>query len=191
MSSTTGYEAALARLEPKQAMFVREYLKDLNATQAAIRAGYSKKTARSIASENLSKPAISEAVRLGVEKRAAKAEVTSDFVLGQLLKLACIDPADLFDENGNLKSIHDIPAAARQAISSVETETRRERNGPDKEDVEVVTTKKVKLWDKKGSLELLARHLGLLKDNIVLTGSLRFAQISDADLDRQIESLRA
>ena len=189
MSSTTGYEAALARLEPKQAMFVREYLKDLNATQAAIRAGYSKKGASVQASRLLANAKVADAVRLGMEKRAAKAEVTSDFVLSQLLKLASVDVAELFDDKGNLKPIHDIPPAVRQAISSVETDTTQLGAG---EDAKVlVTTKKVKLWDKKGSLELLARHLGLLKDNIVLTGSLRFAQVSDADLDRQIESLRA
>lgn len=188
MSSTSGYEAALARLEPKQAMFVREYLKDLNATQAAIRAGYSKKSARSQACDLLTKANVGEAVRLGIEKRAAKAEVTSDFVLGQLLKLASVDPAEMFDEKGNLKNIHEIPPDVRQALAMVETDQRWDGKG---EDAELVTTKKVKLCDKKGSLELLARHLGLLKDNIILTGSLRFAQVSDADLDRQIETLRS
>ena len=186
MSASTGYEACLARLEPKQAMFVREYLKDLNATQAAIRAGYSKRSARQLASRALSQDDIAEAVRLGMEKRAAKVEVSSDFVLSQYLKLASVDVADLFDEYGNLKNIHEIPPEVRQAISSVETETRKDGRGDDAEDV---TTKKVKLWDKKSTLDSLARHLGMFKDNLNLTGALKYANVSDAEIDREIAAL--
>lgn len=191
MSAKTGYEACLARLKPKHQMFVREYLKDLTAAQAYIRAGFKVKNAdvaAAAASRLLRDVNVAEAVRLGLEARAAKVEVSSDFVLSQLLKLASVDPAELFDEKGNLKNIHEIPPDVRQALAMVETDHRWDGKG---EDAELVTTKKVKLWDKKGTLELLGRHLGLFKDNIILTGNLRFAQVSDADLDRQIESLRA
>jgi phage terminase small subunit len=66
---------------PKQEAFVAEYLKDLNATQAAIRAGYSGKTAYSIGEENLKKPEIAAAVQEAMDKRAERTEITQDYVL--------------------------------------------------------------------------------------------------------------
>lgn len=68
-------------LTAKQALFVKEYLVDLNGTQAAIRAGYSEKTARQIADENLSKPDIQAAVQQAMDKRAQKVEITAEYVL--------------------------------------------------------------------------------------------------------------
>lgn len=73
-------------LTSKQALFVQEYLVDLNATQAAIRAGYSEKTARFMGAENLTKPNIQQAVRQGFRDRVRRVEVTQDYVLGMLLK---------------------------------------------------------------------------------------------------------
>ncbi len=69
------------KLTAKQERFVAEYLIDLNATQAAIRAGYSEKTAQMIGSENLSKPIISAAVAAAVAKRTERTEITQDYVL--------------------------------------------------------------------------------------------------------------
>lgn len=68
-------------LTPKQQAFVREYLVDLNATQAAIRAGYSKKTAGVVGHENLNKPDIAKAIQIEMDKRAARTEITADYVL--------------------------------------------------------------------------------------------------------------
>jgi len=68
-------------LRPKQEMFVKEYLIDLNATQAAIRAGYSIKTAEVIGYENLNKPHIAAAIQEAMAKRAEKIEISSDYVL--------------------------------------------------------------------------------------------------------------
>ena len=68
-------------LTPKQQTFVAEYLKDLNATQAAVRAGYSEKTARLIGCENLTKPDIAAAIQSQMDKRAQRTEITQDYVL--------------------------------------------------------------------------------------------------------------
>lgn len=68
-------------LTAKQQMFVKEYLVDLNATQAAIRAGYSAKTARQIGDENLSKPDIAAAIQEAMDKRSERTEITADYVL--------------------------------------------------------------------------------------------------------------
>lgn len=75
---------AKKKLTPKQALFVREYLVDLNATQAALRAGYSKKTAAKIGSENLQKPAIKDALDKAMKKRAKTVEITAEKVLRDL-----------------------------------------------------------------------------------------------------------
>jgi len=71
----------------KQQLFVGEYLLDLNATKAAVRAGYSMKTARQMGAENLSKPAISEAIATSIQQRNTQARVDSDWVLSQAVKI--------------------------------------------------------------------------------------------------------
>ena len=75
------------KLTHKQQRFIDEYLLDLNATKAAIRAGYSAKTARQMGAENLSKPAISEAIATSIQQRNTQARVDSDWVLSQAIKL--------------------------------------------------------------------------------------------------------
>ena len=71
----------MARLTDKQQRFVEEYLIDLNATQAAIRAGYSEKTAQQMGAENLSKPVIAEAIQEAKNKRTERTEIDADYVL--------------------------------------------------------------------------------------------------------------
>ena len=78
----------MSELTPKQGLFVKEYLIDLNATQAAIRAGYSEKTAQEIGSENLSKPIIAEAINDQLDKRTKAVEITTDFILSGLKEIA-------------------------------------------------------------------------------------------------------
>lgn len=78
----------MANLTPKQQRFVDEYLIDLNATQAAIRAGYSEKTAKEIGSENLTKPNIAKAIQEAQSRLSNKAQVTVDMVVQGLLKEA-------------------------------------------------------------------------------------------------------
>ncbi len=73
-------------LTPKQERFVAEYLIDLNATQAAIRAGYSEKTAQMIGSENLAKPMVAAAVAAAVAKRSERTEITQDYVLALIVE---------------------------------------------------------------------------------------------------------
>lgn len=85
------------KLTPKQAAFVAEYLIDLNATQAAIRAGYSKKTAREIGLQNLEKLTIAEAIQAAQQRRSARTEITQDMVLQQLWDVATADPRELVE----------------------------------------------------------------------------------------------
>jgi phage terminase small subunit len=89
-------------LTPKQSLFVREYLVDLNATQAAIRAGYSVKTAQAIAAENLSKPVIADAIKEQLENRMNKVEITAEYVLSTIRNTIerCAQAEPVFDKEG-------------------------------------------------------------------------------------------
>lgn len=78
-------------LNPKQRLFVQEYLIDKNATRAAIAAGYSKKTARQMGAENLSKPDIQKAIKSGLAEQADKADVTADRVIARIAEIAFDD----------------------------------------------------------------------------------------------------
>ena len=93
-------------LNPKQQRFVAEYLKDSNATQAALRAGYSPKTAYSQGHDLLKKPEISEAVAKGTAEICARAEVSAEYVLSSLLSIAkrCQEQEE-FDPAGANKSL--------------------------------------------------------------------------------------
>lgn len=75
-------------LTPRQSRFVAEYLKDLNATQAAIRTGYSPKTAASQASSLLRNPKVRDAVDAGKKSRAKRLELSADAVLGDIVRLS-------------------------------------------------------------------------------------------------------
>ncbi len=90
------------KLTPKQAKFVNEYLIDLNATQAAIRSGYSKKTAKEIGQENLTKPLIKEAVQKRQNKIKEKTEVSQEWVVKSLKSVAerCMVVEPVFDKEG-------------------------------------------------------------------------------------------
>lgn len=89
------------KLTPKQEAFCREYLIDLNATQAAIRAGYSEKTAANIGSENLIKPHIQQHIQASMDKRAEKVAVSAEWVLNQAVKSYEFNAKPAYDALGN------------------------------------------------------------------------------------------
>lgn len=146
----------------KRASFVREYLIDCNATQAAIRAGYSAKTAKQIGSRLLTNVDVMTEINKAKVQRAERVEVTADLVLAELLKIARVDLSQLYDEHGNLKDIHSIPEDARRAIAGIEVDEIWEGRGENREQTGV--TRKVKLWDKPRALELLGKHLKLFTE---------------------------
>ena len=92
------------RLTDKQQRFVDEYLIDLNATQAAIRAGYSKKTARDIGCENLAKPNIASAIVKAQEKRSERTEISQDYVIKTIVETIerCSQAKQVYDKSGEL-----------------------------------------------------------------------------------------
>jgi phage terminase small subunit len=147
------------KLPPNQARFVEEYLKDLNGKQAAIRAGYAEKSAEVQASQLLRKPKVRQAVDEALARRSARVEISQDDVLRELLRLATVDIGKAFDANGDMLPLKEMPEDVRRAISSVEVETHFAGDGDER--FEVGRLKKVKFWDKKGSLDSLAKHLGM------------------------------
>ena len=162
----------MANLTPKQQRFVDEYLIDLNATQAAIRAGYSEKTAKEIGSENLTKPNIAKAIEEAQNKRAEQTQIDAAYVLKRLIEIDQMDVLDIMDDNGNVKPIKDWPKTWRQYISNIETISLEDEAG---------WLKKIKWPDKVKNLELLGKHVsvGAFKDKVEHSGKLEIQSLSD------------
>lgn len=171
-------DANLSELAPKtslnrkQQLFVAEYLVDLNATQAAIRAGYSKKTANRIATENLSKPVIKAAIDTEIEKQKARINITADSVVKELALVGFANMADfiVIDGGGGIQAIplDQLAEGKSRIIKKVKEKRviRTVKGTKDKPDGEEIldATYEFELCDKVKSLELLARHLGILHD---------------------------
>lgn len=149
----------MQKLTPKQATFVREFLIDLNATQAAIRSGYSEKTAAPQAARLLTNVNVQAAIQEAQEARAERTEVSADRVLLELIRLGTSNVKQLFDNRGNLLDIHEIDDGTAAAISSIEVVMEKGQEGNET----TVFTKKIRFWDKKGSLELIGKHLGMFE----------------------------
>ncbi|MFT8418466.1 MAG: terminase small subunit [Acetobacter sp.] len=168
----------MANLTPKQARFVEEYLVDLNATQAALRAGYSPKTAREQASRLLSNVNVSEAISEAQKARSTRTEITQDRVLRELAKLGFGDIRDIFSEDGSLLHPGNMDADAAARISSIEVVVRPV---PGSQGQEVEHVAKIKAWDKLGALTQIGRHLGMFKDKLETTGNIAINITPDDD----------
>ena len=156
----------MANLTPKQQRFVEEYLIDLNATQAAIRSGYSEKTAKEIGSENLTKPNIQAAIQEAQNKRTERTEITQDMVLQELAKIGFSNMLDYMTITNGGDLVPDFSALTKDqaaAISEVTIEQYLEGRGEDAQEVKKI---KCKLSDKRAALVDMGRHLGMFKDKI-------------------------
>ena len=142
----------------KQKRFCEEYLIDLNATQAAIRAGYKPRSAGSVGSENLEKPEIRACVDQMLADRSARTGVNADRVVRELAKIAFAKGTDVIDtETGNVRE--DATDDDRACIAAVKV---KQVNGADFTSIE----HEIRLCDKVKALELLGKHLGIFEDNI-------------------------
>ena len=150
------------KLTPKQRRFADGYLIDLNATQSAIRAGYSKKTARSIGDENLTKPDIKKYLQASMKKRQERTETDADYVLNRLVDIDQMDLLDIMEEDGTLKDISQWPKVWRQFISGIDVLELFEGQGNERKKNGLM--KKIKWPDKVKNLELIGKHLGMFKD---------------------------
>jgi phage terminase small subunit len=184
-------------LTAKQARFVEEYLIDLNATQAAIRSGYSAKTARSVGAENLTKPDISSAIS---ERRVAlseKVEITQERVLEELAKVGFANMQDYMRASPDGDPYLDFSALTRDqaaALAEVTVEDFKDGRGEDARDVRRI---KFKLADKLSALEKIGKHLGMFPNKVEHTSpdgsmtpraAINLTNLSDEEL-AQLERL--
>ena len=169
----------MQKLTDKQALFCKEYLIDLNATQAAIRAGYSEKTAKEMGYENLTKPHILEEVQRLMKKRSEKVELTANDVLREIKDLLSTDITDvaeiitketiardhkgniMYDENGDpitetyqMMRLKDTSQMSPAAIKSI-SEIGHNAHGL-----------YIKRYDKQKTIEQAGRHLKLFTDKV-------------------------
>lgn len=148
----------MAKLTEKQNRFVEEYLIDLNATQAAIRAGYSVNNADKIGSELLGKTRVSEEVSKAMAERSKRTGINQDRVLLELAKIGFAKITDVVDtETAKIK-----PGASDDDLACIQSIKIRPN--------EWGTEREVKLCDKKSALELLGRHLGMWNDKLDIKG---------------------
>ena len=164
--------------------FVAEYLVDLNATQAYLRAHGTCRSANTAAVEGhrlLRKPKIAAAVEAGKARQLEKAELSATRVLEELRRIGTFDPADLFDDDGHLLPIKQIPKEARAAIAGLEVAQANLNRTDGKKDDEYLH--KIKLANKNHALEVLAKHFKLIdgRDD---------AKAGTEDLERRIEEIR-
>lgn len=147
----------MAKLTEKQQRFVDEYLIDLNATQAAIRAGYSAKTADVQGSRMLGNVKVQQAIAEAMAKRSKRTGVNQDRVVLELAKIAFVKMTDIVDSEGRIKS-----NATDDDLSCIESIKYKESDNEFGGSVE----REVKISSKLKALELLGKHLGMWNDKL-------------------------
>lgn len=153
-------------MNDKQRRFVEEYLIDLNATQAAIRAGYSAKTAYSQGERLLSHVEVSAAILERKRDRSDRTKVNADWLLDRLATESVADIADLYREDGSVKPVHEWPMIWRQGlVAGIEVERIADGMG---------TVTKLKISDRLKRLELIGKHIDVqaFKEKIEHTGAM-------------------
>lgn len=142
----------------RQDLFVEEYLVDLNATQAAIRAGYSPNTANEQGSRLLANVKVKSKIDRAMAERSKRTGINQDRVIEELAKLALVNVADVIDVN-TATVLENAKPEDLACIQSVKVKkTTKGKN--------VIEEREIRFYDKKGSLELLGKHLGLFKDKL-------------------------
>ena len=160
----------MKKLNPRQRLFPFEYVIDFNATKAAERCGYSKKTARQQGARLLSKVAIKKAIEKLIEKRADKAIMDREEILRELSLIGRSDLKDYFEilEGGEIaaKPFAQMPRGTSRALKSIK-ETRTIRESADGKETSVVVDKiEFELHPKIQALEKLGQHLGLFPTKV-------------------------
>lgn len=174
------------KLTAKQQRFVEEYLVDLNATQAAIRAGYSRRSARQTGADNMAKAYIADAIQVVLDARSERTEVTSDRVLAELARIGFADVRDLFEwdeERTAFVPSRNLTADQAAAVASVKSETTRFVH--DDGTTETKIKLELKTHDKIGALREIGKHLGVAQRH-ELTGKdggpIETRELSDEEL---------
>lgn len=168
-------------LTPKQRAFVREYLIDLNATQAAIRAGYSERSAHVEGVRLLKNAKIDAAVSSAMKMRADRTEITADRVLRELAKIGFSDIRKAVKWQSSLITEEDNPDGGDVAVIKTVVTNNVQLIGSDEIDDDTAAAiaeisqnatggLKIKLHDKKAALVDIGKHLGMFAEKVELTG---------------------
>jgi len=165
----------MARLTAKQKRFIEEYLIDLNATQAAIRAGYSPDSARQIGTENLSKPAIRARIDRAMAERSKRTGINAERVIIELARIALVNPGNLINfAEATVKG--EATEDDLAAIQSVKVKTIPTEDGD-------IVEREVRLYDKNRALELLGKHLGMFTDKLNVNAEMSVKIVDDINDD--------
>jgi len=161
-------------LTDKQEMFCREYLIDLNATQAAIRAGYSENTARKIGSENLTKPDVQNRIAELKANRNEQVNIDAAYVLRRLVEIDQMDVLDIVKDDLSLKPVSEWPPTWRRYISGFDVAEMFENSGEGGARELAGILKKIKWPDNVKNLELLGKHISVMafKEQVEQSGSV-------------------
>lgn len=146
--------------------FAMEYVQCGDGQKAAIAAGYSKPTAKFIAQKILTRPHVLAFIDQHLTKIEKRYAIDAATILKELARVSLADPRNLFDADGNVKPVTEWSADDAACISQVEIVKRNVFAGDGKMD----TIMKIRLWDKPKSLEILAKHLGLLTERLEIRG---------------------
>jgi phage terminase small subunit len=175
-------------LTPKQKLFIREYCRDLNATRAAIAAGYSKNGARAQAYRLLANANISAEIAELTAKTCTKLEISAEKVLQELARLAFLDPRT----NGSLRNVTELDDDTAACISGMEVQHVYQGQGVER--VKIGVCRKIKFADKGANLERLGRHLELFTDKVEHSGTVEQVDLSHlsesqlAEIEKILES---
>jgi phage terminase small subunit len=174
------------KLIPRQQRFVEEYVLDLNAKQAAIRAGYSPKTAEVQGSRLLSNAKDRLAVTAGMAARSKRTEVAGARALLEIARIGFSDLRRVFHDDGRLKHPHEWDDDTAASVASIEIATRNVGDGT----IEYI--RRIRLWDKGKALEQLAKHLGLYRDQepSEQPAERRLSHLTDEELIERILYLK-
>ena len=148
-------------LTKKQKLFIEEYLIDLNATQAAIRAGYSPDSARQSGSDNMNNPYIRAHIDKAMAERSKRTGINADRILIELAKIALLNPANVVNLDEATVRDDALPEDLA-AVASIKVKRFPTKDG---EGIE----REIKFYDKSKALELAGKHLGMFRDKVDLT----------------------
>ena len=171
----------MASLNPRQEAFVREYLIDLNATQAYIRAGYAPAKANINGTKLISKDSIQAAIQLGMKKREERTQVTMDQVLKYWADLAFTPMDELFDQgpDGTLipKAFDQMTDRAKRCISELKSQFDKDGAG----------WQSIKRLDQLKASEMIAKHLGMFIERREVGQPGEFDKLTDEELEARLE----
>nr|DAG72570.1 MAG TPA: Terminase small subunit [Caudoviricetes sp.] len=162
----------MAKLTVKQQRFVDEYLIDLNATQAAIRAGYKKSEYTDTnANKLLENTRIRDAIDMAMAERSRRTGINQDRVVQELAKLAFVNIANVVD----LENVEILPTATDEDLACIQSIKLKPGEFGDE--------KEIKLYDKKGALETLGKHLGMFRDKMDVSMTVPVVFVGEDQLE--------